>query len=143
MQELPFSKITTWFIHEGIALDEVKAKKLITQKIGTELMTPGMLHFNEFLKLFQKGIFKQALAKISQIFESGAEEGTEQLSLRSKLEQYQRRGMFKGMDPRGQTFKETKRMMDALRDVFSLADADYIQKRVEYRDYLSNVLNRR
>lgn len=51
--------------------------------------------------------------------------------------------MFKGMDPRGQTFKETKRMMDALRDVFSLADADYMQKRVEYRDYLSNVLNRR
>jgi hypothetical protein len=57
-------------IKEGIAVEREKAKMVVHNFLGGVLMCEGMITINEFKKLFQKGIFKHALMRISKEFES-------------------------------------------------------------------------
>jgi hypothetical protein len=52
-------------VKEGVASEREKAKMVVDNFLGGVLMCEGMITINEFKKLFQKGIFRQALMRIS------------------------------------------------------------------------------
>jgi len=120
-QDQDFKRIQQWLCDEGICNDFECALKVIDRYVGKHTMTPQKLTLNEFQKLFQKGMFKNALLKLAQRFDNQQEaqvdpEG-EELSLFRKLEQYQRKSMIKGLDRNAETHQDIKKMLNSLRDI--------------------------
>ena len=65
VSEIPIKTILKFLVKEGVAAEMDKAKMVVDYFLGGVLMCEGMISINEFKKLFQKGIFKQALMRIS------------------------------------------------------------------------------
>lgn len=66
--ELPVKPILAFLVKEGVALDREKAKTAIEQEIGP-LGKEGMISYDEFSKIFCRGIFKQAIVKSEEVFQ--------------------------------------------------------------------------
>jgi len=68
VNELPIKIILDFLVKERVAHDRDKAKNVVMQTLGENLMNDGMISFDEFNKLFCKGMFKQALIKVAKTF---------------------------------------------------------------------------
>ena len=66
--ELPLKPILAFLVKEGVALDPNKAKTAIEQEIGP-LGKEGSISFDEFSKIFCRGIFKQAIVRSADTFD--------------------------------------------------------------------------
>lgn len=141
MQSLTLNAVLRWVCEEGIALDMEKAQEIIDSYIGKDLMTAGEVSQTEFNKLFQKGMFKNSLIKIANTFEKQVQDGliSADLSLRCKLDYFQRNGMLKGLDRNSDTHKDTKKMLASLKDILESANPDYaVQARLHFLEAISD-----
>lgn len=60
--EVPVEKVYALIQNKHVVADRQQAVKLVVQQIGRGLLeTPGKMRYNEFNKLFCKGMFKVAL----------------------------------------------------------------------------------
>lgn len=60
--EIPLMDVCKWLIREGIASDKFRAKAVIIKEVGKlALQSEGLMLYDEFSRLFAKGIFKKAL----------------------------------------------------------------------------------
>ena len=101
--EIPLKVVLNWLVKEGVALDRDKAKLVVKSEIGTlSQEDDGLLLYDEFNRIFCRGVIKQALINISQKFEGemmrkGPE--FEALPLDRKIESYSRSYMIKNIKP--------------------------------------------
>ena len=65
--ELPIKPILAFLVKEGVALDRDKAKTAVENEIGL-LGKEGMISYDEFSKIFCRGIFKEAMVKSAANF---------------------------------------------------------------------------
>lgn len=65
--ELPIKPILNYLVKEGVALDRDKAKQAVEQEIGP-LARDGMISYDEFSKIFCRGMFKQAIVHSAESF---------------------------------------------------------------------------
>ena len=103
-------------------------------------MSEGMVTQNEFKKLFQKGMFKQALIRIAQEFDKQVKEGkiSADLSLSRKLDRYQRTSMIGGIDPKSKTHKDTKKMLASLLEIYKKNEPEFSSKFISYEKFQEN-----
>ena len=101
---------------------------MIEKVLGVQLTSSGPVSETEFKKLFNKGIFKQALVKIAATFDLQVQSGQipAGLSLGRKLDTYQRVKMIKGIDPGSETHKDTKKMLFSLGEILTKNDPSYV-----------------
>ena len=99
--------------------DQDKALSLIDNQIGPHRQADGYITQFEFGKLFQKGLFRNALIKIMNTFDLQVKCGqiSDELSLQTKVLAYQRNSFLAGMDRTGDSFKDTKRTLESLQDI--------------------------
>lgn len=69
VSEIPLKTVLEFLVKEGVALDKEKAREMIEKVLGVQLASSGPISETEFKKLFNKGIFKQALVKIAATFD--------------------------------------------------------------------------
>jgi hypothetical protein len=95
--------ILNWLVKEGVALDKDKAKLVIKSEIGIlSQEDEGLLIYDEFNRIFCRGVFKQALITISQKFEGEMKRKGpefEDLPLDRKIESYSRSHMIQNIKP--------------------------------------------
>ena len=90
VSELPINVIRLWLVNNRIAADVEKSQHIIDTYVGKSLNEEECINIHEFTRLFQKGMFRQALLKLAQTFEWQVSKGliSDQLSLTSKLTAY-------------------------------------------------------
>jgi hypothetical protein len=112
---------------EKIVPDREKARELIRSAIDPAVLAEGKCSFDDFTKLFCKGIFKNALMRIANKvlqhgnnsntnnLESSGKANTESgLNLESKMNNYNRHKLINGLDIKNETHKEVKQTLFAL-----------------------------
>ena len=101
--ELPIRPVLNFLVKEGIALDRDKAKQVIISEIG-RLARDGMISYGEFSSIFCRGIFKQALIRSAETFNSAIQRKSGQISdlnLRQRIDNYKRGKMVAGLMEEG------------------------------------------
>ena len=68
--ELALTVVLDFLVREAVALDRDKAREIIMKQIGDEHVADGKISADSFSKLFCKGMFKRALIKIAETFET-------------------------------------------------------------------------
>lgn len=67
--ELPLQVVSKWLVKEGIAGDVEKAGLTITNEIGQlRQANENLITFEEFSRLFTKGVFKKAIVDVADRF---------------------------------------------------------------------------
>ena len=87
------------------------------------------MNFDEFNRVFCKGMFKEALMDVNQNFSSlnAKASATEDVQLFVKIGEYQRQQMFTGLDPKGDQYVQGRQILKSLNDI--------TQKQGEQRNY--------
>ena len=67
VSDLPIKPILVFLVKEGVVPDREKAKKVLNEELGG-VEEEGKISFSEWNRLFAKGVFKQALMRISETF---------------------------------------------------------------------------
>ena len=83
VQELPMIAILDWLVKEQVSQNRDRASGVIDSLIGSQRFSEDSIHYDEFSKLFQKGMFKATLIRIAAKFEKTQKSG---LSLGRKLD---------------------------------------------------------
>jgi len=65
VEDLPTKTILNYLVSEGLAAEREKARVVLHHFLGETFMNEGLVSIDEFKKLFQKGMFKQALMRIA------------------------------------------------------------------------------
>ena len=92
--EIPIPEVHKWLIKEGIVADKEKAKRAIQQEVGKlRLQSEGLMLYEEFTRMFTKGVIKNALHDVAERFnqmmkKKGAD--VEDLPVGRKIDQYAR-----------------------------------------------------
>ena len=84
-------------LKKRLASDREKALKILQEYSGNpSIKSKEVVNFDEYNRIFCKGIFKDALVNISSQFDKM--KSSEELSLTIKINEYQRNQMFNGLD---------------------------------------------
>ena len=77
------------------------------------------MNFDEFNRIFCKGMFKEALIDVNQNFSSlNAKTSTsEDVQLFVKIGEYQRQQMFTGLDPKADQYVYGRQILNSLNDI--------------------------
>lgn len=104
--------------------DREKARDLVRTAIDPSVLMEGKCNYDDFSKLFCKGIFKQALMRIAKKImdhnnkgngkDSLSSELAEQLPLETKMATFNRQKLLKGLNQKDHTHKEVMRTLGAL-----------------------------
>lgn len=116
--------MTEFLQNEKIVNDLEKARNVIRQEVDPNCITDQKITFDEFSKLFCKGIFKHAIMRISNKVNNPEGEATknvtmskevaDELSLDTKMNTFKRKKMLKGLDKSQETHKEVMQTLGAL-----------------------------
>ena len=100
---------------------------MIRQEIDPNCITDGKITFDEFSKLFCKGIFKHAIMRISNKVNNPEDEANKsltmskevvaELSLDTKMNTFKRKKMLRGLDKEQETHKEVMQTLGALAQI--------------------------
>ena len=134
----------TFLVKEGISLDRDKAKAAVESEIGT-LEDENLISYTEFTRIFCRGIFKQAMIRSAESFNTSMNTKKDKLkdmTLKQKLSMYQRSNIVAGlMAPGTDHNTETKQILDNI-NLLNEKDKDpvnaYIQSRQSYVEFLKN-----
>jgi hypothetical protein len=140
--EIPAKIILDFLEQEKIVADREKARELIRNEIDPSVLADGKCSFDEFSKLFCKGIFKHALMRIAKNVHNhgnGALKETKNaLNLESKMNAYNRSKLITGLEKHSSTHKEVMRTLGALDRINLRASAEYLTERQELQEYLKD-----
>ena len=116
MIDLPVNAVIEFLVNKQCVVDRQNAIKLLHNQLGPfdELQRPNLICFDEFLKIFCRGMFKQALihtieklqrsptpmdgAPAESQADAAAAEGDMPLAM--KIERYQRARFLHGLAPK-------------------------------------------
>ena len=142
IMEIPAKTVLDFLEQEKIVTDREKARELIRNSVDPSVLTDGKCSFDDFTKLFCKGIFKHALMRIAKQLvnqgEGAKAEINEALSLETKMNTYNRQKLINGLDFKHDTHKEVMRTLGALDQINLRENPDYLRERKEYQEYLKD-----
>ena len=110
--DVPLETVYEFLIKKRLVQDRQSATKLVSQQIGGKTAIPGRMSYEEFNRLFCKGMFKVALVNTinnlqtqtatnpSDDEEPRTEGFFEEMPLSLKIERYQRNRILDGLDPK-------------------------------------------
>ena len=128
--EIAIKIVTDFLQNEKVVNDLEKARNVIRQEVDPNCITEGKITFDEFSKLFVKGIFKHAIMRISQKVNNVEEEDrslrpkhpmskeeANELSLDTKMNTFKRKKLLRGLDKEAETHKEVMNTLGALAQI--------------------------
>lgn len=95
-----------------------QAAKVIFGQLGLATRKDS-INFDEFNKIFCKGLFKEALINVTNKFnEMNLNQNAKQeLPLSVKINEYQRNQMFSGLDPKTESFNHGRQILNSLHEI--------------------------
>ena len=109
--EIPTKIVIDFLEDEKIVTDREKARELIRTAIDPSVLDEGKCTFDDFTRLFCKGLFKNALMRIAnKVLQHGKTCSIESQAnnLEAKMSTYNRHRMTAGLDIKHETHKEVK-----------------------------------
>ena len=135
--DVPVNAVTEFLVNKRCVVDRQNAIKLLNNQLGSfdDLQRPNLICFDEFLKIFCRGMFKQALINTIEKLQRAptpldggtsdqAEADEQDMPLAMKIERYQRARFLNGLDAKaGQRMQnETANILASLNMIIQQED---------------------
>ncbi|CDW75722.1 iki3 domain containing protein [Stylonychia lemnae] len=116
--EHSINTVCGFMVKKRLASDKEQAAKIIFGQLGMATRKDN-INFDEFNRVFCKGIFKEALINVTNTFDqmSMAKQSVNDLPLSLKINEYQRSQMFSGLDPKSEYYKEGRQILNSLNQI--------------------------
>ena len=94
-----------------------QALKIIQSQLGQNSRRDKM-NFDEFNRIFCKGIFKDALITVNKNFGTTLKTNeAQEVTLSVKIGEYQRKQMLQGLEPGSQNFQQGRQILNSLNNI--------------------------
>ena len=133
--------VASFMTKKGITPDIEKAKNVIHKaQLGREKRQ--VVTFDEFNRIFCKGIFKDALINVVESIDKDKQINNESLPLSIKISQYKRGLMIDGLMKEKNRYEDGKAILEALNALKREEDPDYKMDEMQLRAFMEDPYNK-
>lgn len=138
--EQPTQAVCGFMVRKRLASDKEQAAKIVFGQLGLATRK-DTINFDEFNRVFCKGIFKEALVTVNTNFAKTSKDGSGDLPLALQINEYKRRQMLGGLDPGSDSFHQGRQILNSLRELS--AEAEKQVEQVTYSKFMEDPLGKK